>query len=86
MDALMGKPEDVIVDKKQFLEMAVHSLLNQIDAITLHTIIATGTDEFMRIAKLEWSGHGFTSDDYREAFRRLKERAAQVPGGQIDAH
>jgi hypothetical protein len=75
----MGKPEEVILDKQQFLQAAVDTLLNQIDATTLHTIVATGKEEFMRIARAEWSGHGFTSDDYREAFRKLQERATQVP-------
>ena len=75
----MGQPEDVILDKKQFLHMAVTSLLQQIDAATLHTIVAAGHDEFMRIARAEWSGHGFTTDDYLTAFRQLQKRASQVP-------
>ena len=66
--------------------MAVTSLLQQIDAITLHTIVATGRDEFERVARSEWTGHGFTGDDYRLAFEQLKERAVNVPGGQTDAH
>jgi hypothetical protein len=84
----MGKPEDVILNKKQFLDAAVMSLLNQIDTTTLHTIVATGKEEFMRIARAEWSGHGFTTDDYREAFRQLQERASQVPmvGEEPHAH
>jgi hypothetical protein len=82
----MGKPEDVILDKAQFLQMAVTSLLQQIDAATLHTIVATGRDEFERVARVSWVGHGFTGDDYRQAFQMLQNRAAQVPGGQIDAH
>jgi hypothetical protein len=88
MDALMGRAEDIILDKQQFLSMAVESLLNQIDATTLHTIVATGRDEFMRIARAEWSGHGFTGKDYRRAFQALKQRAAQVPvvGGKLNAN
>jgi hypothetical protein len=84
----MKKPEDVILKKSQFLQAAVDSLLNQIDATTLHTIVATGRDEFMRIARSQWTGHGFTSEDYREAFRKVQERASQVPlvGGETNAN
>jgi hypothetical protein len=85
MDALMSHPEDIILNKQQFLKMAVESLLNQIDAPTLHTIVATGRDEFVRRARVDWSGHGFTRDDYRQAFQQLTARAASVPGGQTYA-
>lgn len=82
----MGKPEDLILDKKKFLQMAVESLLNQIDAATLHTIVATGRDEFVRHARTNWVGHGFTTADYRRAFQGLKRRADEVPVAGVQAH
>tara|TARA_R100001086_G_scaffold91284_6_gene45178 strand:- start:3294 stop:3545 length:252 start_codon:yes stop_codon:yes gene_type:complete len=79
--------QETILDKSLWLRAAVQTLLDQIDAPTLQTIVAVGRDEFVRHATSQWSGHGFTQSDFRTAFRMLEVRAEQVggPTGVSDA-
>jgi hypothetical protein len=81
MDALIKKHanKETIMSREQFLRAAVETLLNQVDAATLHTIVAVGRDEFVRHAKTSWIGHGFTQDDFFTAFEQLTHRAREVP-------
>lgn len=70
--------ETLILEREAFLRQAVGSLLMQIDAATLASIVAGGEDRFLGHAKRYWSGHGFKAEDYKQAFRLLQARAQQV--------
>ena len=73
----MGQ-EEVILNRGHFLQAAVKSLMDQIEPPELLTIVAVGRDEFARVARSRWVGHGFTQDDFHTAFRMLEARARQV--------
>jgi len=65
------------ITKAQAVGAAVESLTMQIDAVTLHAILSAGEDEFVRVAKREWVGHGFNRDDLRAAFHQLSVMAGK---------
>lgn len=66
-----------ITDKGQFLEAAVETLMIQLDTPLLHAIVAGGEDEFVLHARNQWTGHGFTKDDYQQAYRILQTKSRQ---------
>jgi|6_EtaG_2_1085325.scaffolds.fasta_scaffold20100_4 hypothetical protein len=65
------------ITREQAVSAAVESLTMQIDAMTLHAILSAGEEEFIRVARREWTGHGFQSDDFRAAFRQLSVIASR---------
>jgi len=70
-----------ITEKEHFLTAAVETLMIQLDDPLLLAIIAGGEDEFLRVARERWTGHGFTQPDYQRAFALLRDRAhIRFPG------
>jgi hypothetical protein len=70
--------ETLLTERGKFLEAAVMTLLHQVDKPMLLSIIAGGESQFIAHARSYWTGHGFTSEDYRKAFAMLKKRAIEV--------
>ena len=66
-----------ITEKDQFLQAAVETLVIQLDEPLLHAIVAGGEDEFVRNARAKWTGHGFTKNDYQQAYRILQTKSRQ---------
>jgi hypothetical protein len=66
-----------ITEKDQFLQAAVETLMIQLDTPLLHAIVAGGEDEFVRNARDQWTGHGFTKGDYQQAYRTLQTKSRQ---------
>ena len=65
------------VTREQAVSAAVESLTMQIDLPTLNAILTAGEDEFVRVARREWVGHGFNTDDFRAAFYQLSVMAGK---------
>tara|TARA_R110002020_G_C15677114_1_gene718466 strand:- start:156 stop:395 length:240 start_codon:yes stop_codon:yes gene_type:complete len=70
--------EQLILERGAFVDAAVTTLLYQVDLPTLLAMVAGGEDEFISHAREHWTGHGFTHEEYRHAFRLLVKRSEQV--------
>ena len=68
-----------VTEKDQFLAAAVETLLIQIDDAVLSSIVQGGSQEFIRIAREKWRGHGFVTEDFEEAFKRITDAHAKLP-------
>ena len=67
--------------KKEYIQFAAEAmmLVCQDDLPLLATIMKTGEDEFVRLAKEHMQGHQLTSDDFREVFSAMREKMKQIP-------
>ena len=57
--------------------IAVVTLVIQLDDALLHAIVAGGEDEFVLNARNKWTGHGFTRNDYQQAYRILQTKSRE---------
>ena len=67
--------------RKEYIQFAAEAmmLVCKDDLPLLATIMRTGEDEFVRLAKDHMQGHGLTSDDFREVFHVMREKMMQIP-------
>ncbi len=83
MDAAIALPPG-ITDRGLFLKAAVETLLIQVDEATLCAIVAGGKQEFARVAREKWQGHGFDDGDFGKAYELLKAESDKRPQLLID--
>lgn len=70
--------ETLLEERRLMVESAVMTLLQQVDLPILLSMVAGGRDQFVAHAKRHWVGHGFTDEEFRNAFRLVEDRAAEV--------
>ena len=70
--------ETLLEERQLMVESAVMTLLQQVDLPILLSMVAGGRDQFVAHAKRLWVGHGFTDEEFRNAFRLVEDRAAEV--------
>jgi hypothetical protein len=70
--------ETLLDERKLMVQSAVMSLLQQVDLPMLLSMVSGGQDQFLSHARRHWVGHGFTDADFRDAFRLIEDRAAEL--------
>lgn len=73
------------ISRKRWSIVASCVLIKALTVEGLHAVVARGFDEFERVARTQFHGHGFYTEDYRRMFGLIKRHAELNPiGAAID--
>ena len=73
-------------DRGRWAVAAAHSLIIQLDATALATIVAAGEDEFVRVSRRAYHGQSFRTEDLRQIFAILKWKLGDTPRRPVMIH